>query len=177
MYVDRIHPNFTLLGKYVNMKTNTLIKCNKCNAEWSPAPTNFLRRIKCKFCENKTIKKPELTPEMLELSGKPCILYVLKLSNRNNINDVCLKVGITNRDLKYRMSTLEHSIGYTYNIEKLKIIIDDEVYIRYLEKYILKKLERYSYNIGRHFGGRTELLDSSCYSSIIKILENHGHDI
>jgi hypothetical protein len=173
-YVNRISPNFTLLGEYVTMHTKTLIRCNKCKKEWSPTPTNFLRRIKCKFCENKTIKKDAIIPETVILLGEPCILYVIEISGDN---DNCIKVGITTKDIKYRLANINCEIGKEYSARVLNTYIGDRRFISKLEKLILKELRYYKYDLGIKFNGDSELLATNSYNSIINIMEKHGYNI
>jgi hypothetical protein len=176
-YATKIAPGFTLLNSYVTMHTPTLIRCSKCNLEWSPTPTNFLRRIKCKFCENKTIKKSEITPNMLKIAGIPAILYILHIENKSDTFDRCVKVGISTRDLKYRLSAIISNLKEKYTVTVINSILGDLEYIKYLERHILKKLKYYNYIIDIPFGGETELISYIGYPKLLEILSKHGHNI
>lgn len=61
-YGDR----FTLVGEFVDMKTNVLIKCSKCGTVSSKGPIHFLNRGTCRGCfDNRHTKTTEQFKKMV----------------------------------------------------------------------------------------------------------------
>lgn len=56
-----VKEEYTVMDKYVNSKTDILMKHNKCGNEWSPRPNNFLQGDRCPVCaiieKNKKLMK------------------------------------------------------------------------------------------------------------------------
>ena len=51
--VQNLNPNYTIIGKYTNCKTNIKCKCNICGNEWNAMPNNLLKGSGCIVCSNK----------------------------------------------------------------------------------------------------------------------------
>lgn len=48
-----IKPQYTVLGKYIDCKTNIACECNICHNKWNPRPNDMLKGKGCPICRNK----------------------------------------------------------------------------------------------------------------------------
>lgn len=51
---DLVENEYEVLGKYIDAKTSTLMKHNKCGNTWEVKPTNFLTYHSCPFCSSRS---------------------------------------------------------------------------------------------------------------------------
>lgn len=59
----RINPTITLVGSYVNTKTDTLFKCEVCGNQWETKPRVLLRGCGCPKCAKDRKSRPGKTTE------------------------------------------------------------------------------------------------------------------
>lgn len=50
---DLTNNSFTVIGEYVNARTDILMKHNDCGRKFYTTPTNFLSKLSCKDCSYK----------------------------------------------------------------------------------------------------------------------------
>lgn len=54
---EKYDNEYTVLGKYINAKTNILVRHNSCGHEWEVNPTVFLSRRMCPYCNKSNGEK------------------------------------------------------------------------------------------------------------------------
>ena len=74
--------NITILGKYCGATSPIKCKCNICNYEWSPTPSNLLRGYRCPYCSGHI----QYTTS----------LFIKKLNERYPLNNVIVCGEYTN---------------------------------------------------------------------------------
>ena len=152
---------------YINTDTPIMHKCKKSH-QWLSAPKNILEGRECPACADITgFYCTSFFNNHPDIANKPGILYCVVLVNKNTMERVCIKIGITkgtsNKDVLNRVG---HFKGYDTRIQKLVFGTLEEVY--YLEQYLHDLWDHKRYISEWKFGGYKELfqLDNEIVKSI-----------
>lgn len=155
------------LVNYVNAFTPVKIIC-KIHGMFEQLPSNHIQNRGCILCgkENKVGNYTKETFENCpELKHKLGFLYLTKIvDNNQEIQDIFLKIGITTRLPKYRLSGLHSCGNFSFHIlieRKMKMI---EAFT--LEQKIIKEFVNNRHFPKTRFGGHTECFKYSILDQI-----------
>ena len=136
------------IGEYISSKVKIDFLCPECNIIWSTRPYNILAGKGCPNCT---------------LSGfnvcKQAYLYFIQIDN-------FLKIGITNREPKYRYKEITNK-----EVVEIKVIQGFGQDIRELEQKIHNKYEHYNPNSLRN--GNTECFSLNIKESLLEFIHDY----
>lgn len=160
VYLEELNiAGFTLLGEYNNSHSKTLHKCNKCHYEWLVLPGNIIQGSGCPNCASK-----------FNFSYETGSIYLLKINTSDN---VFLKLGITSRNILYRVAEIAKELDIS--VDSINVVAIKEgkgAYIFELEKSILTNNALARYTNTKKFSGSTELFNESEIQKITDIIND-----
>lgn len=116
------------------------------------------RQHTCKKCAYEKLDIGFAKEDFIRISkGRICKLYLVEINQKGS---VFLKIGITSRDLKTRLSS------FNYTVLSLKEDLDPS-YIYETEKKLHNKLKKFSFKPVSKFNGYTECYDINYLKEII----------
>jgi hypothetical protein len=130
----------------VKYAQRAIFKCPLCGRKWKSLISNIQAGNTKSCC---AIKRGWTKSKWIEKS-KSSLLYKVRLYNHS---ESFIKIGITTKSVKQRMSCIP------YNFEIIKVINGDSGYIYDLENRIKRFIKKNRYTPLIHFGGETE-----CYT-------------